>query len=551
MNPLPTDPVSLPAVAKTGAQIADEMLLRWRHSPYLYVTEALLTGRAKKVTPTDQQIQALEAIGKITRAKIKKFEIDTAGAAVRAGKATPEERMTALVKLTPEEKRLAKLRGITIKAGKGVGKDGIAAWLISWFTTTMPRPKNLVTAPTFSQLIDVLWSEVAKWYHGTDEKGGYVVPAHDAFTLGADKFFLKALEGKEHFTVARTARTGNASQAGAIRGYHEDYTLNVIDEASDTPDPVADSIIGSMTGPVNISVVICNPMYAHGFAWRTHEHSEEKLDWWPFTFNAEDSPLVSREQIAKYARSGRESNIYRINVRGEFPLSESDVLIPYEFVRTAALKATHPEEASTTMPGTDPYIILGIDPAGEGADSTVVCVRHDNTVVRFHENSRLEAPVLLEWLASIIAEEKPNEIAIDATGLGWTLAGMLRTIFPRIVSVLFQAKASDPSRFANKRTEIYWRMREAFVDEQSIVIPNDEFYIQEFATGKYGLEGRNIIALKPKKDIKRILGYSPDHADATALTFHFTTQYLALTKAARDSYDFEPVRAKRPHWTLR
>lgn len=540
-------------LALTNTELAEQVIARWRNCPLTYVMEGLLAGRdGPAITPTIHQIEFLLALGAIVRAKIKKFEIETAQEAVRKGEATATQRTLAAVRLTSEERRHAAMTGISWQAGKGIGKDGAISWAIDWFQKLMPSPKSIVTAPTSSQLIDVLWSEVAKWHHGVDKDGRYVSPFHDHHTLASDRFYLNKLEGKAHFTVARTARQSNASQAGSLRGYHEDYQLVVIDEASDVPDPVFASLISTLTRPVNVAIVAYNAVYAHGAAWRTHYDSEEAKDYWQLTHSAEDSPLVSRTTIAKYARSGRDSNVFRINVLGLPPRSEPDVLIPYEFVRAAALKSTHPDEYSTTLPGEEPKIILGIDPAGEGADSTVVAVRHDNTVVRFHENSRLEPQVLLDWLASIIADEKPHEIAIDATGLGWTLAGLLREIHPRVTDVKFQANASDTERFVNKRTEIYWRMREAFVNDQCMVIPNDEFLIQELSTGKYDLAGKNRIALKPKKDVKKVLGYSPDHADALALTFSFSTKYLHLRDMMEDTYAWKGRQARpKPHWSLR
>jgi phage terminase large subunit len=547
-------------VKPSSSRIAEELVIRWRLNPLLFVLEALLPNREKQVQPTAQQAQALDAVGQITRAKIKKYEIDEAlrilSSPTLRHTATPEHRLLANVKLTPREVKLAALSGVSIRSGRSCGKDTLAAWLICWFNMTMPNNmKSLVTAPTFSQLIDVLWGEVSKWFNGTDAKGNFVVPGHDDYTLASDKFFLKALNGKEHFIAARTARQGTSSQAGSLRGYHEDYMILIFDEASDIPDPTAESLLNTLTGPVNLAIVIFNPVYSHGWAWRTHCDDKEKRNWWRFRFNSEESPLVSKAYLDRLrARGGPDTNLYRINVLGEFPLSESDVLIPYEFVRAAALRSTHPEEASTTAPGAKPLIVLGIDVAGEGADSTVVAVRHDNTLLRFHETSRIDPNALHEWLLNIISEEDPDEIAIDATGLGWAVAGRLRPFFPKLVSVLFQSAAADSNRFVNRRTEIYWRMRTAFVDEQCIVIPNEEFLVQELSTGKYKLAGTKI-ALRPKLDIKRELGFSPDHADAFALTFHFTSAYLELRRSSEEDDDYSEFAAtrasRRPHWSRR
>lgn len=550
--PVPPPPVGDPP--RSAADLAEKVIIRWRHRPLAFVLEALLPGRARAIRPTAQQVQILIAVGKITSAKIKRFEIQLAKEAVARGVATPEERLLANSRLTDEEKYYARLTGVSIKSGKGIGKDAVLAWLTIWFNMTMPdEMKSLLTASTFNQLSDVLWAEVAKWFHGTDKIGNYVVPGHDDYTLGVDKFYLTSLNGKKHFISARTAREGRAAQAGPLRGYHEDYVLLGLDEASDIPDPTFESLIGTLTGPVNIAVIVFNPIYSTGYAARTHLVEEEKRNWLLFTMNAEESPLVSRSSIEKMlARGGRDSNLYRVNVLGEFPKSESDVLIPDEYVRAAVTRAKFPAEFSAAHPQDAnhvPYVVLGIDVAGEGADESIICVRRDNQVVKYLANSCVEAPELVDWILRAIEDEQPDDVAIDATGLGWVVAGYVAQRFRRLVQVKFQAKARDDEHYANKRAEIYEYLRVAFVDDQSIMLPYDpkvgvdEYLLQEFSSIKVKPEGKKKM-LVPKREIKSALGFSPDRADATALTYVFQSNYKN-TRQERDPYDHASAPARR------
>jgi hypothetical protein len=52
-------------------------------------------------------------------------------------------------------------------------------------------------------------------------------------------------------------------------------------------------------------------------------------------------------------------------------------------------------------------------------------------------------------------------------------------------------------------------------------IENDETIKAQFAAVEYGFNVRDEIQLESKADLKRRVGYSPDDADALALTFAY------------------------------
>src|SRR3989304_4848414 len=52
--------------------------------------------------------------------------------------------------------------GISIMAGKGLGKDALASWLICWFMVCFPNCKIPCTSVSADQLNKVLWSELSK-----------------------------------------------------------------------------------------------------------------------------------------------------------------------------------------------------------------------------------------------------------------------------------------------------------------------------------------------------------------------------------------------------
>ncbi len=52
---------------------------------------------------------------------------------------------------------------ISISSGHGIGKSTILAMLLLWFLFAFMDCKVPCTAPTQSQMYDVLWAEIQKW----------------------------------------------------------------------------------------------------------------------------------------------------------------------------------------------------------------------------------------------------------------------------------------------------------------------------------------------------------------------------------------------------
>lgn len=66
---------------------------------------------------------------------------------------------------------------------------------------------------------------------------------------------------------------------------------------------------------------------------------------------------------------------------------------------------------------------------------------------------------------------------------------------------------------------MYWDMAQAFLSG-SISIPNNEDLINELGAITMDMASGNKLRVCDKKEIRKRLGFSPDRADATAMTFY-------------------------------
>ena len=75
--------------------------------------------------------------------------------------------------------------------------------------------------------------------------------------------------------------------------------------------------------------------------------------------------------------------------------------------------------------------------------------------------------------------------------------------------------------FANRRTELWWKFREALdpVQGDGIALPPDPRLAAQLAAPTWKLRG-NAILIESKDDIRKRLGTSTDDADAVILAWH-------------------------------
>lgn len=163
-----------------------------------------------------------------------------------------------------------------------------------------------------------------------------------------------------------------------------------------------------------------------------------------------------------------------------------------------------------------------MDPAGAGKDSSVLCIRHDNKVLDFHEWRGLDPTQLSFKISEIFkatpAKLRPSVIAVDSTGLGNGVYSNLREFGLPVHSCIFAGTPTrNPDRYHRIRDQIWFEMREWFMSE-NVSIPNHQRLIEELATITYD-DGTGKIKLEDKKALKKRLGRSPDYADALAISF--------------------------------
>jgi hypothetical protein len=482
-------------------QIQDLIRL-WRKDGNYWVRD-VFGGNIKL---SNQQSHAFTELGKITAAKIKKSKGE---------------------KLTEEEERYSKYIGMDISSGMGSGKDFLASLFMFYFLHVWPEedgqsPHVLATANTAKQLGHVLWRQASS----IPQLSVHIDPndptsprlLEELFVCQKEKIYRKERNSNTFFAEAVTVspHASTDEQARALTGRHAPYMLMVLDEAAGLPEAVFTNLEGTLSGRVNLILMIYNPIKSRGYAVDARRNDR----WLSITWNTEethfdnpsmDIPMQARNKDL-LERYGRDSNVYRIRVLGLPPIADTDVFIPWDWVQDAIERPITPDK--------NDVVVMGVDPAA-GGDNSVIVVRHGGVIKHV---SRFNLSDTMDFAGRVINEYhryEPMVINIDPIGIGKGVYDRLRELKYPVEAIDVRRIAKDRDKYDKVRDELWGILRKQF-EEGLISIPNDQELIDQLgsiAVKKYTSKGQMVIPTKAEMRAKDSIGGSPDEADAICLTY--------------------------------
>lgn len=403
---------------------------------------------------------------------------------------------------------------IAIRSGHGVGKTGLISWIIIWGMNTHPFIKIPCTSGKENQIKDILWSELAKWHR----KLPNIVKQNTHWTATEYK---STKYGEDWFAVARTA-----TQPENMQGFHAPYLMFLIDEAPAVMHEIFEVIMGALSTEGAFSLMTGNPTLLEG-EFYTAFHKNRKL-YKLFHFSSADSPLVSSSYPSDVAtKYGRDSDIYRVRVLGDFPLAGEDVFISMQDVEKAKLR----NDTKYTQMDT---IYIGGDIARFGDDETVMCVRRGYKVIHQETWAKKGIPETVGRIWGFVMKNFKGlgfkiVISIDDTGVGGGVTDGLNYNIDRDdcedwISVIAENNGATPLLkdergnllYKNRGTELWACIRDNI---GKLDLPDDEELTAQLSTRKYKIGADGRIELEKKIEMKKRGLKSPDRADALSLTF--------------------------------
>ncbi len=303
--------------------------------------------------------------------------------------------------------------------GKSAGSGVIVLWhLLCYF-----QSNTVITAPKIAQVQSVIWKEITDSADRI-ERGphGWI---RQYFVVETEKIYVAGYKA-QWFVEAKTAPRGAPEN---LAGYHRDWLLFIVDEASGVPDANFSTITGALTDQRNRMLMQSQPTRPAGFFYDTHHSLSTEMGgkWTSIRLDSEESPLVSPTWVVEKLREygGSQSPEYRIRVKGQFP-EQSD---KYLLGRGEAERCFDRRRVTAGLPWG--WMILVDVGAGEYRDKSVISVarvwghdldgpnarRVDVVAVPVCSNT-IQLPNLCGHIVDLTQQLSNPTVLVDAGGYG-------------------------------------------------------------------------------------------------------------------------------------
>lgn len=248
-----------------------------------------------------------------------------------------------------------------------------------------------------------------------------------------------------------------------------------------------------------------------------------------------DNPHLMRtgyyQQLQSLPEPLRSQLIY-----GDFQAGVKDD--PYQVIPTAWVEAA---QARWTKPAKlAPMDSVGVDVALGGDDNTVIARRHDmwfDEPLVYAGKDCKDGPTIAGF---VIAAARDGAVQhVDLFGVGAQPYAHLLASNQHVLGVAMAAEPQGTAlqgglRFLNRRTELWWRMREALDPglNSGICLPPDKRVLADLTAVRWKLAGR-VIVVEPRDEIVKRIGRSVDVGTAYVLGLIHTVKHRAVPSGTR------------------
>ena len=431
------------------------------------------------------------------------------------------------------EGRKAFVHRVALKWANGIAKTTTAALAVLWFMDCFPGGRVLSTAGTWSQLREQLWREINTWRNRAIRPTAWsAVPEH-----------------KTQIDIAPdwSAIGRAAKDEASFEGPHARDMLVVVDEAKAVPADVLENAIrlilrGDPEGRFWL-LVLSSPGSPSGSFFEICQGSQSR-SWNVLSCSAYESERIGLEQIDDDIDAiGEESPLFVAMDLGEFPDEGERTLIHLSHVLAAVDRRVDTFDPATGKldPAKAAWRTLGIDVAGRGSDETVLLdLIGRRAQIQFRERGYCisRGTFIAGEVNDLAAAWAYDQIVVDDVGVGFGLTNNIVAAGLPVVPIMFGEAAIHSDRFANLKSELYWRVRvelEAGYSapedpDAGFSIPNDKTLIADLTGIEYDRDERLRIKVEGHRQMAARNWRSPNTGDG-----------LVLANAARSEVGREEI----------
>lgn len=415
-----------------------------------------------------------------------------------------------LESVLPEHKRLKR---IAVASGQGPGKTAGTNIVALWRCIRYADALCIVTSPSMRQC--------RQWI---DEGKRLLKDAHPLLRAFVTTYNTRIeINGSDIWGI----KTATATRPENLQGIHEKRLTFIGDEASGIPRPIIETIKGTLSNPDALFIQTGNPNTtdcAFFDCFTTHRDQ-----WHCLTWNAEDtardyphivSPSRNRALELEY---GRDSDVYRVRVLGQFPNQDPNALMSMEDLLICTKTSLFGCAGITNILPINKAI--GIDYARYGGDESCVARRVGLAIVDYRPFVKRDPREVTDYAFKLQYDagwkNKDCWYIPDAGGMGQGVVHSFWESGKQVHEFHTQSRAADSGMFADQYSEAWWNFRN-LIKEHIVHLPNDQRLLKQLATRQYytDREGRLKVETKDEWRDRTEIAESPDRADAIVMAFY-------------------------------
>lgn len=434
---------------------------------------------------------------------------------------------------------------VAVSSGHKVGKSNTAGLAALWFYDSFDDARVVATCVTARQIDEILYREIKKLV----AQSGHCVDCRRESEARVKRREAPLPKPCRHSVIisdvpgklARTGLTGEgfrqfrgftAREKEAVAGTSGARILYLVDEASGVPDEIYEAIAGNMAADGSKVALFSNPTQAEGEFFEAF-HGKKARFYKALRVSSEETPnvIAGREIVPGLAGKryieekriewGEDSPLYKIRIKGEHVLDASAKIISVHLIGAA-------EERWEDAPSIG-RLHFGIDVAGESGDGDeiAIAVRRGTKLLELHTWQGLTDEGILVQLLGLLKQHREERELIPIAC--YDELGPIGVRFGRVVRAHLERHPEDFLAFGLRSSELgrepqqYWHIRDELWANlrdwlrRDGAIMSDDKLIKELNAPSWTIRLTGQAQATDKKELRKILGRSPDRADALAL----------------------------------
>lgn len=394
---------------------------------------------------------------------------------------------------------------IAVKSGQGPGKTKCSGIVGLYLLLHNPYTKLLLTAPTMRQCKDAWLGEVKQSLNAADPM------VRRLFHLTGTGIGVLGRKPSEWGCLLLTA-----TRSENLQGQHRKDMHLIVEEASGVPRELVEQFKGTLSNPNAIFIQIGNPNSRESQFFDCFNSQRHK--WRNFTWSAEDTPASEWFDPQRNAdleeEYGRDSDVYRVRVLGEFPDTDPNCVMSSEDLEICG-------DRKLLIPSTRLSQVksFGIDFARFGGDESAIYRRSGEAIVESFVKPNIDPNDLCDkaFDMQLKAHWRDQDcwFVADAGGLGQGVMGNFYRALKRLTEFHNGGSPTD-RQYANKVTQAYFEMAKK-VKQHAMYLPRDHVLIQQLSSRQYTTNIKGKLILETKDIYMKRHELSPDRADGMVL----------------------------------